>query len=405
MAEYLQPDEIAADAYSLTPAYEFNSTMPGGSGGGASAEFPVTGNSVVDALIRYYSASQAGKASGQAGDQLQNALSQSGLLREGLKKDSSDFYDQTAKTLSGDVAAFLPTLADATKGSARGEQYGQDATDYVTKLLSGGLGRIDSGVATGKADLGAARDKAVGDVRGVFDPAMKGATDEVGYQRNLGKTLIDYLTKGADSARSTIEPMLQSTAARYQAPNQYTAAGLRGMLTQLALRGVDDSYRNTTEAAVRQAVRSGTGAGPMLEDLARQRARESETAMLQAGKDSLGMSTQLNQGKRDSEAKNFTGLSEALRSREALVPQGYDIASRGSLGAQGLAAQLAAAYGSALNQPNTAYINGVGDINKAVSPRAPISLARAWLLVCKGRASRRSLHSQATRTAPRSLVR
>lgn len=274
-------------------------------------------------------------------------------LRKGQSTDTESFYERMMSGAAGDMGVGLGLMKGVGEGSARAEQYGKDLTGYA-----------DTRTAAAISALLGQRDTALGDIKSISEPMLQAAMAEIARQQGLGNDVIDFTRSGAERQRELVDPALISTMTRYQAPSQYSPDGIRSTMKKAATSAVGRAYDDTTRAAVTQALRSGTNAGPLLESLGRQRSDALSDAMTKAELESIGVSDKLNMGKRMGEADNFSKLTDTILKRDALVPQAYDIASRGSLGATG---NLTAASGQAMDaisRPYIAGMQGMTDLSK-----------------------------------------
>lgn len=274
-------------------------------------------------------------------------------LRKGQTADTESFYDRMMSGAAGDLGVGLGLMKGVGEGSARAEQYGKDLTGYA-----------DARTAAAISALLGQRDSALGDIKSISEPMLKAAMDEIANQRRLGGEVIDFTKSGAERQRELVDPALVSTMTRFQAPSQYSPEGIKGTMKNAATSAVGRAYDDTTRAAVTQALRSGTSAGGLLEDLGRQRSDALSDAMTKAELESIGVSDKLNMGKRTGEADNFSKLTDTILKRDALVPQAYDTASKGSLGATGNLTSASGQAMDAISRPYIAGMQGTTDLSK-----------------------------------------
>lgn len=76
---------------------------------------------------------------------------------------------------------------------------------------------------------------------------------------------------------------------QYMAPSPNTREGIAGVLAQRALSGVNDAYSDIQHGVSTQALRSGTSGSNILAGLAKQRAKDSSNALLDAEAQSYGV--------------------------------------------------------------------------------------------------------------------
>lgn len=148
---------------------------------------------------------------------------------------------------------------------------------------------------------------------------------------------------------------------RFVEGDKYSADRLRGLLQQKAMAGLDDAYDGTTNAAVMQAHRGSTSAGPIIAALTKQRAKDSSAALRDAELAAITGAEGLNsQRYKDSTA----GLQAAGNQRTAMMSSALDDASKYGLqagndmlgiGAKGMFSTLNNAYDTASKIKSALY--------------------------------------------------
>lgn len=89
-------------------------------------------------------------------------------------------------------------------------------------------------------------------------------------------------------------PQYDTAVSRFSAGDRYSPETLRALLQSRAREGVSDAFDKVTNATAMQALRTGTNAGETLKELAKERAKQTSSALRDAELASIAGSEEMN---------------------------------------------------------------------------------------------------------------
>jgi hypothetical protein len=184
-------------------------------------------------------------------------------------------------------------------------------------------------------------------------PELMAQIDEAGDQR---------------ATRGRARDMTEAQMSQLQQPDQYTRAGIEGVLTNAATAGIDESFDSAENAAARTLARTGAPSSNTFDEMARERGEALANARSRAAAQALGMAPDLNTQEDANVRSNLSSVG-SLAQGNPPVPQGNPTMrvsgsnAAGSLsnaltrrmqGAQGAAGGLSETALTAAGQPGVA---------------------------------------------------
>lgn len=108
------------------------------------------------------------------------------------------------------------------------------------------------------------------------------------------------------------EPQYNTAVTRFSEGDRFSPSTLRALLQSRAREGVDDAFDKVTNATTMQALRTGTNAAETLRELAKERAKQTSSALRDAEIAAIGGSEQMNLARQQAGTQGLAATQSPL---------------------------------------------------------------------------------------------